>query len=186
MWYYIVLTFFIFASLLITRLNTPYHPNLLLKKYIIIKNPKIQLLTISKINPEDFNTNIPKKNQNKLLYLGMIFYILWALVFIFTLIMWLVVPDIPTEPFLFDDYLGYYISTLNQILPFKLWLTYGMFDISFLSLNIVKCNRDIKEKKVINIIWIITVIFFFALSFIAVGYIFASFFKGSFNLNLCL
>ena len=173
MYYYIFILFLITGTFFITRLNAGYHANLILKKYIEIKNPVFQVLLVPRTNPETFKSGTSPEHGNKLLYLGAVFYLIWFSLVIFTLIMWLVVPDIPTVPFMLDDYLGeYYISTINQILPAKLWLTCGLFDISFWAINITKCNGDVNKNNLIRTIWIATVAVLFAVSLLSLGFIF--------------
>ena len=172
MYYYIFLLFMIAGAFFITRLNTCYHSSLFFKTYIEVKNPVLCLL-ISKTSPQTYKSGILTEHQNRLLHLGAIFYIFWFLLIIFTLVMFLVIPDIPTPPFTLNDYFGEYcIFTLNQVLPAKLWISYSLFDVSFLVLNITNCNEDINKNKVVRTMWVLVVIFMFAVSMASLAYVF--------------
>lgn len=172
MLYFLLLGLLIIGALMLTRLNTVYHPKLLFKKYFTVNDRKLQKLLISKVNLENFETESPKEHHNKLLYLGLIEYIIWALILLFSIAMLFLVPEITITPITYSvEDIDFSISTLNKVLPLNLWLSFLSFNVSFLLLNVISCNRDIKGK-ILKIIYVICVVVLFVVSFASLFFLF--------------
>ena len=76
---------FFFLILFTGYLNSPYHPHLIYKKYIRIKNKFLQKILI-----DDYLSNVRRKNNkgnlNKLSVIGLVYYILAFLWLLFYLV----------------------------------------------------------------------------------------------------
>ncbi len=165
MLYFLLLGVLVIGALIFTRLNTVYHPKLLFKKHIIVNDDKLQIFLISRVNLEDFKTEAAKEHQNKLLYLGLIEYVIWTLILLFSVAMLFLVPKIPVTSITYSvEGIDFSLSTLNKILPLNLWLSFLSFNISFLLLNVINCNRDIKGK-ILKTIYVICLVAMFIASF---------------------
>jgi hypothetical protein len=95
--------------LLGTRANSTYHPHLLFKRYVIIKNEIVSKLLIDQSDPVNSRAKNAKANRNKLTYCGIIFYGLFLVLCCFSFIMTLL-PEVPCES-------SAYGNTLNEKLP---------------------------------------------------------------------
>ena len=91
----------LFLVLLMARSNSTYHPHLLFKRYVIIKNKTVSKLLIGQSDPIRGYARNAKANRNKLTYSGIVFYLLSLLLSCFWVIMALL-PDFPCESFVFD------------------------------------------------------------------------------------
>ena len=108
---------FLFIVFLMARTNSTYHPHLLFKRYVIIKNKTVSKLLIGQSDPVDSHTKNAKANRNKLTYCGIIFYSLFLLLVCFSVIMALL-PDLPCDSFIFDSRTLFLTgNTLNEKLP---------------------------------------------------------------------
>ena len=108
---------FLIIVFIMARTNSTYHPHLLFKRYVIIKNKIVSKLLIGQSDPVNSRTKNAKTNRNKLTYCGIIFYGLFLLLCGFSVVMTLL-PDFPCESFAFDSrYMFFAGDTLNQKLP---------------------------------------------------------------------
>ena len=108
---------FLFIVFIMARSNSTYHPHLLFKRYVIIKNKTISKLLIGQSDPVNGRTKNAKANQNKLTYCGIIFYSLFLLLVCFSIIM-AFLPDLPCNSFIFDSKTLFLAgNTLNEKLP---------------------------------------------------------------------
>lgn len=108
---------FLIIVFIMARNNSTYHPHLLFKRYVIIKNKTVSKLLIGQSDPVNSRTKNAKTNRNKLTYCGIIFYGLFLLLCGFSVVMTLL-PDFPCESFVFDSrYMFLAGDTLNQKLP---------------------------------------------------------------------
>ncbi len=94
---------------LMARANSTYHPHLLFKRYVIIKNEIVSKLLIDHSDPVNSRAKNAKANRNKLTYCGIVFYGLFLLLCCFSFIMTLL-PEVPCES-------SAYGNTLNEKLP---------------------------------------------------------------------
>lgn len=160
MWYYIFISFLLLSGLFITRLNSAYHPDLIFKKHIVINNKKLQKLLIFQSDPTGNTKNKNKaENRNRFLILGIVFYIIWLLILLFSIIFLSFGPQTAIEPFEFDD--EFYISTLKQMVVFYVDIIFCGWCISFYCLNIIK-SSSIKIHKMVSIIYLMCIIILFA------------------------
>ena len=162
MWYYIFMAFIIFGNLIFARINSAYHPALLVKKHIVLKSKKAQLFFISQSNPLEMKIDNRKEYQNKLTVLGLTFYILWLCLLVFSILFLIWGPRTTIEPFEFDD--GFFVSALNQVVVLMLALVFLGFEMAFYFLNIIK-SPSVNENKVIKALWIVVIISVFFISF---------------------
>lgn len=162
MWYYIFVAFIILGSLIFARINSAYHPDLLVKKHIVLKSKKAQLFFISQSNPLDMKIDNRKEYRNKLTVLGLTFYILWLGLLVFSILFLIFGPRTTIEPVEFDD--GIFVSALNQAVVLMLALVFLGFEMAFYFLNIIK-SPSVNENKVIRVLWIVVIISVFFISF---------------------
>jgi len=108
---------FLFIVFIMARTNSTYHPHLLFKRYVIIKNKTVSKLLIGQSDPVNSHAKNAKANRNKLTYWGIIFYSLFLLLVCFSVIMALL-PDLPCDSFIFDSRALFLTgNTLNEKLP---------------------------------------------------------------------
>ena len=133
----------LFAVLLITRANSTYHPHLLFKRYVIIKNKAIVKLLIGQSDPANCRSNNRKANRNKLTYSGIIFYVLFLVLCCFSITINLL-PEIPCESFVFESRTMFLTAdTLNEKLPFIFALTLLFTEAAF---NFINTSKYAAEK----------------------------------------
>ncbi len=114
---------FLIIVFIMARTNSTYHPHLLFKRYVIIKNKTVSRLLIGQSDPVNSRTKNAKANRNKLTYSGIVFYGLYLVLCCFSIIMTLL-PDFPCESFVYESrYMFLAGNTLNQKLPFLFALT---------------------------------------------------------------
>ena len=108
---------FLIIVFLMARSNSTYHPHLLFKRYVIIKNKTVSKLLIGQSDPVNSRTKNAKTNRSKLTYCGIIFYGLFLLLCGFSVVM-ILLPAFQCESFAFDSrYMFLAGDTLNQKLP---------------------------------------------------------------------
>lgn len=161
MWYYIFLVFILLGCLLLARINSAYHPNLLIKKYVFVKSKKLQKLFIFQSNPLEIKIDNKKDYQDKIVVVGFVSYILWFALVVFSVCFLVLGPRTAIVPFEFDD--GFFISALNQAVVFMSSLVFLGFEMSFYFLNIVK-SPSINVNKIIQVIWYIVILIIFSMS----------------------
>lgn len=86
---------------IMARTNATYHPHLIFKKHITVKNNVLAKILIDQADPVGRSKNA-KANRNKLTYAGIVFYILHLILLCFSVVMMLV-PDIPCQHFIYDS-----------------------------------------------------------------------------------
>ena len=165
MWYYIFVGFIMIGGIILSRLNSAYHHEMLFKRHINIKNSKLQKLLIWQSDPFGGHNDNEKAYRGKMTIHGICFYIAWTLVFVFCVGFLLWGPETPIEPFEFDD--GFVCSTLNKAVVLMSETIFGCFTFAFYSLNIVHC-RDVKSNKFVTVLWWLVVITMWVLSIAAV------------------
>ena len=146
--------------LLTARLNSAYHPDLLFKRHILVRNEKVQKLFIGQSKPGDGTLKNRKEYRNNWSVLGLLFYFMWGFVFAFSILFLCFGPQTPMEALEFDD--GFYISALNQIVVFMTNLLLLGVGMSFYCLNILRTS-SVKENKIIRSLWLVVVVFLFAI-----------------------
>ncbi len=145
---------FLIAVFLLARANSTYHPHLLVKQYVIIKNKTISMLLIGQSDPVKTRVKNAKANRNKITYSGIIFYVLFLLMSCFSVIMDYL-PDIPCESFVFDSKNIYLVAnTLNQKLPVVFALTLLFVESAFYFINTSKyAVEKTTAKKFTSVIY---------------------------------
>ncbi len=129
------------------RMNSAYHPKLLFKKYIKLRNPLAIKLLVSKYDPAKNQVKNAKGNQDKLLYGGAVFYGLFFAVLVFSLVMRRL-PDMPTEQIVWNSRTLFFAGdTLNTILPFCLTLCLFMTEFLFHIVNTAKYDLENTQAK---------------------------------------
>ena len=165
MWYYIFVGFIMIGGIILSRLNSAYHHEMLFKRRIIIKNTKLQKLLIWQSDPFGGHNDNKKAYRGKMTIHGICFYIAWALVFVFCIGFLIWGPETPIEPFEFDE--GFVCSTLNKAVVLMSEIIFGCFAFAFYSLKIVRC-RDVKSNRFVSVLWWLVVITMWVLSIAAV------------------
>jgi hypothetical protein len=121
--------------LLGTRANSTYHPHLLFKRHVIIKNKIVSKLLIDQSDPVNSRAKNAKANRNKLTYCGIIFYGLFLVLCCFSFIMTLL-PEFPCESFVYESRLIFlYGNTLNEKLPISFAFTLLFAEVAFHLIN---------------------------------------------------
>ena len=144
MYMFPVLLFFIFG---LTRTNSAYHPHLLFRRYVIVKNKTIAKLFISQTDPAGSTAKNAQANRNKLSFAGIVFYGLFLLLIIISTVLFLL-PDIPAENFVFDSrYLFLAGNTLNEKLPVTLAFALLFAECAFHFLNTLKYSVEKTTAK---------------------------------------
>ncbi len=145
---------FLLIVFLIARANSTYHPHLLFKRYIIIKNETILKLLIGQSDPVNSRAKNAKANRNKLTYSGIFFYGLFLVLCCFSIIMTLL-PDFPCESFVYESrYMFLAGNTLNQKLPFLFALTLLFAEAAFHFINTSKyATEKTTAKKLTRIMY---------------------------------
>lgn len=110
-----------------------YHPNLLLKKHITLKNKFLSNLLISK---KVDNVVVDKENTNKILYSGIIFYIFWLVLLGLSFVL---LKLVPIQSLNNDTY----INSINMRTVLSLIYIFGMIIVAFFLIN--RCQ--VKENK---------------------------------------
>ncbi len=129
------------------RINTAYHPSLIFKRYIKLKSQAAARVFISKYDPLRKTAKNAKANQNKLLYLGLIFYCVFAALIIFSAVM-LLLPDLPSERFTIDTrYIFITGDTLNAALSAYLALAVSFAEAAFYFINTLKYAVQMARAK---------------------------------------
>ncbi len=161
MWYYIVTSFILVGGLLLARLNSAYHHEMLFKRHINIKNPRWQKLLIWQSDPRGGHNNNKKAYRGKMTILGISFYTAWLLVLIFSVAFLIFGPATPIEPI---EVKGDIIcSTLNKAVVFMLSLIFLGFGFGFYCLNIGH-NYIRNQSKALWIVWWVIIVFMFLVS----------------------
>lgn len=146
--------------LVMARANSTYHPHLLFKRYIIIKNETIRKLLIGQHDLVNSRAKNTKSNRNKLTYSGIVFYVLFLVIFCFSLIMTFL-PDFPCESFVVKTkHFTFTGNTLNEKLPFIFAVTLLFAETAFHFINTSKyAIEKTNAKKFIGVMYY----FFFAM-----------------------
>lgn len=97
---------FLLVVYLGARMNTAYHPHLRFKKYVVIKNRTAARLLIDQSDLVNSRIKNAAANRNKLLCAGIVFYVLFLLLIVFSAVLFLM-PEIPAERFTYDSNLCY-------------------------------------------------------------------------------
>ena len=131
--------FLLLIVFIMARNNSAYHPHLLFKRYVVIKNKTVSMLLIGQSDPANGRTKNAKANRNKLTYAGIMFYSLFLLLVCFSVIMALL-PDIPCEGFVYESNTLFFVgNTLNEKLPVLLAFALLFAECSFDFVNTLKC-----------------------------------------------
>ena len=129
---------FLIIVFIMARTNSTYHPHLLFKRYVIIKNKTVSKLLIGQSDPVNSRAKNAKANRNKLTYSGIVFYGLFLVLCCFSIIMTLL-PDFPCESFVYESrYMFLAGNTHNQKLPFLFALTLLFAEVAFHFINTSK------------------------------------------------
>lgn len=164
MWYYIVIGFILIGGYIVSRLNTPYHHDMLFKQHINIKKPELQRILIWQSDPFGGQNDNKKAYRGKLTIHGICFYVAWFLVLIFSIVYLFFGPETPIEKIEFAE--GLVCTTLNKAVVLMLNFVFLGFGFSFYSLNIVRCH-DVKTNKFVNVLWWLVVIMLWIISIAA-------------------
>ena len=129
---------FLLIVFFMARANSTYHPHLLFKGYIRIKNKTVSKFLIGQSDPVNSRTKNAKTNRNKLTFSGIVFYGLFLVLCCFSIIM-TILPDFPCESFVYESrYMFLAGNTLNQKLPFVFALTLLFSEAAFHFINTSK------------------------------------------------
>ena len=171
----IIYPLFSLITLLYANMNTAYHPHLQFKKYIKIKNPKLAKLLINKLDPLCIGPGRRKNrkaNQNKLLVAGLIFYIISLIIFVLSIILIYVIPEIPIPPTEFEtntDTLYLITNTLNKKLTLIISFAFASTEMIFLEINSLKYRLEKSScKKALIIIEGLFILFMSSITFYSI------------------
>lgn len=152
---------FLLIVFIMARANSTYHPHLLFKRYVIIKNKTVSKLLIGQADPVNSRAKNAKANRNKLTYCGILFYGLFLLLCIFSVVMTFL-PDLPCESFVFDSRSMFLAGdTLNQKLPFIFAFTLLFAEAAIHFINTSKyAIEKTTAKKFISVLYYLFSILF--------------------------
>ena len=143
--------------LFLAYLNTPYHPKRLLKRYVEIKNPAWARLLILNGDPGSMDRhrdNVPE-HRNKLLYTGLVFYVLWGALVIASPIVRFAVPEIAITPLEIIDTWGPVVDTANEKFLWNALFALAGAELTVFCLNLLNCAEEVsKGKRVMRALWI--------------------------------
>ena len=129
---------FLLLIFIMARTNSTYHPPLIFKRYIIIKNNVLSKILIDQADPASGRSKNAKANRNKLTYAGIVFYILFFALVSFSVVM-LFLPDIPCESFIYESKTMFLVgNTLNEKLTVLLAFTLLFAETDFHFINTSK------------------------------------------------
>lgn len=159
----------ILLALIFANLNTSYHSHLKFKKYIKVKNPIIAKILINQSNPLYTQRKNIKSNQNKLLFGGLIFYVLCLIMIIFSIILIYIFPRIPIPLYEFDvDSIYILTNSLNEKIIVMLTTALIFAEIIFYHINITGYAVEMSDYKKItkwmNIVMILMYLYGFVYS----------------------
>lgn len=152
-------------GIILSRLNSAYHHEMLFKRHINIKSSKLQKLLIWQSDPFGNSNDNKKAYQGKMTIHGICFYVAWALMFVFCIAFLIWGPATPIEPFEFDD--GFFCTTLNKAVVLMSVAVFDFLAFAVYSLNIIRC-RDIKSNRFVTVCWCLVVIILWVTSIAAV------------------
>ncbi len=154
---------FLLIVFILTRANSTYHPHLLFKRYVTIKNKTVYRLLIGQSDPVNGRTKNAKANRYKLTYSGIVFYSLFLLFVCFSVIMALL-PDYPCEGFVYESKALFLAGdTLNEKLPVIMAFVLLFAETAFHFINTSKyAVEKTTAKRFVRFLY-----FFFAIIFSA-------------------
>lgn len=79
MGHFFIYLFVVAIAIVFSRLNTMYHPELIVKKYVTVKNRKLSKLLIANTNPDFLKNKDSKSYTDRLLVPGVVFLSLSAI-----------------------------------------------------------------------------------------------------------
>lgn len=136
------------------RNNTMYHPHLLIKKHITVKNENVAKLLICQrdmYNRRGGGRLIPKSNRNKMLLPGLIFYISTVVVILFAIVMSLL-PDAYSDAVIYEE------DALNRYLAEFAFYILLAAELAFDFINSFKRANEIKTKSGAILMRVISVV----------------------------
>lgn len=145
---------------LMARANSTYHPHLLFKRYVIIKNEIVSKLLIDQSDPVNSRAKNAKANRNKLTYCGIVFYGLFLVLCCFSFIMTLL-PEFPCESFVYESRLIFlYGNTLNEKLPisFSFTLLFAGTAFHFINTSKYAIEKSPTKKFICVMYYLISII----------------------------
>lgn len=143
---------------LVARNNTMYHPHLLIKKHLTVKNKNIAKIFVCQrdmYNRRGGGRLIPKANRNKMLIPGLVFYILTVVAFMFSIVMVL----IPNDDLIYQE------APLNIYLYELAFYILLSTELAFEFINSFKRADEIKNNGgaiLMRVISVIAICLFFA------------------------
>ncbi len=140
-----IMMYFLFAPcLIICRFFAGYDSRYQNGRYIVINNPKLRRLLIDETS--FFERRKRHKNDiNKMTVLGLILYIYSLVTLVLSILLHIIVPPIPVEPWEIEtDRLFVYADTLNEkIVAICIWL----FFLSVIACMAFLMSKYIKKAK---------------------------------------
>lgn len=155
--------FFLLIGIFMARLNTAYHPDLILKGYVEIKNKKLASLLIWGRNSADIKQDNEPEYQSRILWIGVAFYLLLLTVTVCSLILMFFIPRIECEPQMIIESVSFSVRTLNEKISFLLLLELDFAELVFFCLNMTRCETTlgINGSKFLRGLWIGILVFLF-------------------------
>jgi hypothetical protein len=143
--------FSLLFAVFFARINAVYHPHLLFRKYVIVRNQKLARILIGQSDPVTPKVKNQKANRNKLTYAGIVFYGLCVALLVICVVFW-ILPEIPVKNLpLVAASLSISGSTLNVILPGILTWILLFTEFSFHILNTSKYAVEKTSAK--KLLW---------------------------------
>ena len=152
-------------SLIVCRLFSGYDSRFQNGKYIIINSPKLRMLLVDEMSFFERKKRL-KKDINKMTISGLFFYIYSLVTLILSVLLYIIVPKIPIEPWKIEtDDFFMYVDTLNEKLSaICMWL-YFLSAISYVAVLMVRHTKTVGKQWIRTLIYIVSSIMLVAVAF---------------------
>ena len=153
-----VMVYLIFAlSIFFVRLLAGYDSRFQKGKYISIKNTVLSIVLLDSMSIYgNGRTRRLKKDKNKMSFCGIPFYLGIGIVLL-TNIVFLIIPDIPIEPWGIEtNKFIVYANTLNDKISAIAILILFASVIDYIAVSIIRSTKETKPKWIKVFIWIVS------------------------------
>lgn len=153
-------------SLIVCRFFSGYDSRFQNGKYIIINSPKLRMLLVDEMSFFERKKRL-KKDINKMTISGLFFYIYSLATLILSVLLYIIVPKIPIEPWEIEtDNFFMYVDTFNEKLSaICIWLFF-LSIISYVAVLMVRHTKTVKQRWIRILIYIVSSIMLVAVAFI--------------------
>ena len=151
-----VMVYLVFAlSIFFVRLLAGYDSRYQKGKYMSIKNAVLSAVLLDSMSIYEKNRRL-KKDKNKMSFCGIPFYLGIGIVLL-TNIVFLIIPDIPIEPWGIEtNKFIVYANTLNdKISAIAILILFTLVIIDYIAVSIIHLTKETEPKWIKIFIWIV-------------------------------